>query len=750
MSQSDSVESASSLLLGIYRPDRPDDEIYLSDGLTIGRSGANDIQLEANSPEIASRHAHTVADDRGGYLLICDYPGSTVTPLGSRNEDLDPVSQLRLRVGTRFRIGQTLIACLVSQKPASVPELRPRPDRAACPRCNAELTAPPLGGHLCPSCASVLFTYLADKAGQSTQTIPGDYSEYRIDTFIASGALGPVFHALRRDGAASGSAGSGPREAVIKILRNLADPAHHEPFREEIRTIERLMSLGCPYIVRLLGSGKVQRNRFLILEWVDGLGLDEYLRIAERRRERIQLVLVLRWLEELARGLDAIHEAGHYHLAISPSKILLDKTRHLRIVDFGLSNLTFGLGPSFGAGASGSSTMLAGDSTYRAPEQLSGSQPIGPKTDQFALGLIAHELITGTKMPALGRVDDSGLRRRKLTDSMALRIRSTLLRLLAEDPNQRFSSCMEVAEAFRELSKVRAEQRSTPAPAREQPVAPQASPLTARSPSVEAPQLFPSPLGATRARASTRAATQARDEPVDFEPIVPELDVEPVVNAPRQERSSKNHIPLMLCASLAILFFSIAAWHWMGRHSDGTSFLREREESQKNLEDAHSELQTERERRQKAEGRIQELDVKIKSSSELRDTINGLNKKLEAEQAKTKRLREAVDRLEKQLKAGPLPASPDHTSSPAAQPPIRIEAVAIQKAVSRKFLKLALGASRWLAENRRFHSVRSGDQKSRSGLAKTGVSMVYCLMLAGITPGRHCGDKRGRDVSEST
>jgi serine/threonine protein kinase len=647
MSQSGPSENARCLLLGIYRPDQPDDEIYLSDGLTIGRSGANDIQLEANSPEIASRHAHVVADDRGGYLLICDYPGSTVTPLGPRGEELDPVTQLRLRDSTQFRIGQTTLHCFLGQEAA--PTRPPQPD-AACPLCDAELPAPALGQHLCVACSSVLFSYMPDKSAPSIRTIGADYDEYRVDTFVASGALGPVFHAVRRDRPGSSPAKSGPPEAAIKIFGRGHDPSNGSRLDGSIRTMERLMSLGCPYIVRLIDSGIAPNGRFLILEWIDGLALEEYLRIARRRQERIQLVLVLRWLEELARALSAVHQAGHTHGSLTPSKIMLDKSRRLRISDFGATRLG-----SRSTATDGSLSVAGEDAEYCAPEQLRGSPQVDAQADQYALGKIAHELVTGSKPPAPGKIDEPGLRRRKLTDSMTLRIRNVFLTLLADNPSDRFPSCEEVASAFHELSETRAKQR--PAGSR-RPVPVQPS-VSSFAPQARAARPSPQPRVESTAvqfgvLGSTLSSFKTRDEPVDFEPVVPELDDGPAV-APKQQQRPLN-IPLILSASLAVVFFGLAAWHWIGRRSDDIGFGRERETSQQKLDEAQAELR-------KAQSHLEELDSKAKGAPDLQKTIKSLGERLESERAKTRLLQEAIERLEKQLKSGP-PVGPDHTSLP--------------------------------------------------------------------------------------
>jgi serine/threonine protein kinase len=636
------------LLLGIYRPDQPDDEIYLSDGLTIGRSGANDIQLEANSPEIASRHAHVVADDRGGYLLICDYPGSTVTPLGQRAEELDPVTQLRLRDGIQFRIGQTTLHCFLGQQ--APPARPPRPD-AACPLCNSELTAPALGQHLCVTCSSVLFSYLPDKSVPSIETIGADYDEYRVDTFVASGALGPVFHAVRRDCRRSSPAKSGPPEAAIKIFGNKDDPSNRGRLDGSIRTMERLMSLGCPYIVQLIDSGTAPNGGFLILEWIDGLALEEYLRIAQRRQERIQLVLVLRWLEELSRALSAVHQAGHTHGSLTPLKIMVDKSRRLRISDFGTTRLG-----SRSADTDASTTVAGGDLEFCAPEQLRGSQHIDPRADQYALGKIAHELITGSKPPAPGTIDESGVRRRKLTDSMNLRIRSVLLTLLADKPSDRFPSCEEVAGAFHELLETCATQR--PAASRS-PVPVQPSVSFFNSPQARAGRPSPQPRVESTAvqsgvLGSTISSFKTRDEPVDFEPVVPELDEGPGVT-PEQQKRPLN-VPLMLSVSLAVVFFGLAAWHWIGRIADDAGFGRERETSQQKLGEAQAELR-------KTQAHLEELESKAKGAPDLQKTIKSLSESLESERAKTRQLQEAVDRLEKQLKSG-QPVGPHHTSLP--------------------------------------------------------------------------------------
>jgi tetratricopeptide (TPR) repeat protein len=93
-------------------------------------------------------------------------------------------------------------------------------------------------------------------------------------------------------------------------------------------------------------------------------------------------------LQQLARGLSALHAAGMVHRDVKPSNILVDQDGHLSLLDFGLVT-------DRETDASWSGENIVGTVAYMAPEQAAGRR-VGPEADWYAVGVILYEALTGT------------------------------------------------------------------------------------------------------------------------------------------------------------------------------------------------------------------------------------------------------------------------------------------------------------------------------------------------------------------
>ncbi|MHA6792066.1 serine/threonine-protein kinase [Pseudonocardia bannensis] len=169
------------------------------------------------------------------------------------------------------------------------------------------------------------------------------------------------------------------RPVAVKIFRPGTDPDGEQRFREEART---LANLNHPGLIPVHDFGIEQHRAYLVMELVEGPTLR-----ARLDREGLPLAEVARIGSDVANVLAYVHTQGVVHRDVTPSNVLLDQGRRVRLADFGISRL---------AGAAGltSADLAVGTPAYMAPEQVQGDHA-GPPADVYALGLVLLEAVTG-------------------------------------------------------------------------------------------------------------------------------------------------------------------------------------------------------------------------------------------------------------------------------------------------------------------------------------------------------------------
>jgi tRNA A-37 threonylcarbamoyl transferase component Bud32 len=207
---------------------------------------------------------------------------------------------------------------------------------------------------------------------------------YRVLERIGAGAMGEVFlvehiHIGRRE--------------AIKVLRPemAADPRLASRFRREARAINRLRHAN---IIGIYDFGQLPDGRlYLTMEYAAGVPLDQAL----RRERRFDPARALPILHQLAAAIDHAHSHGVVHRDLKPNNLMLlaDRGRPdtVKVLDFGLAKV---LDPQRSNSAADQLTLqgeLFGTPEYMAPERLAGKDD--PRSDLYAIGCIAHELIAG-------------------------------------------------------------------------------------------------------------------------------------------------------------------------------------------------------------------------------------------------------------------------------------------------------------------------------------------------------------------
>jgi Tol biopolymer transport system component len=183
------------------------------------------------------------------------------------------------------------------------------------------------------------------------------------------------------------------REVALKILHDRAGE-HPERVQRFVSEARAASALNHPNIVTVFDAAIEGTTPFIVSEVVEGATLRD-----ELRRGALPLKRALDLLTQIADGLSAAHEAGIVHRDLKPENIMVTRGGRVKILDFGLARV----GEAVTGGAAAAATddvtltedgLRAGTVPYMSPEQAAGRRS-DFHADQFALGLIAFEMLTG-------------------------------------------------------------------------------------------------------------------------------------------------------------------------------------------------------------------------------------------------------------------------------------------------------------------------------------------------------------------
>jgi serine/threonine-protein kinase len=253
---------------------------------------------------------------------------------------------------------------------------------------------------------------------------------YVVHGIVGVGAMGRVYRATDSQ--------TGKLVAIKKIKARFSrDRAVMARFVREAEAVSRLSHRNLVAIV-------AQGDDYVVMELVDGESLEARL----AREERLEPEAAVGILADVAHALDYIHAQGIVHRDVKPSNLLLPERGGVKITDFGIAHLSWA--PMTRSGE------LIGTPAFMAPEQIRGND-VSPATDVYALGLVAFEMLTGTR-PFRGRtyaellmrvIDASPLSAHELRPSLPPRVDEVFARALAKDPQARHTTAAAFVAALR-------------------------------------------------------------------------------------------------------------------------------------------------------------------------------------------------------------------------------------------------------------------------------------------------------------
>lgn len=296
--------------------------------------------------------------------------------------------------------------------------------------------------------------------GSRQRECPFILGPYRVLKPLGSGSQGDVYLAERQ-----GELGF-RRKMAIKIVVGARDIGKDRAVKSLANEARGLAEVFHPNVVQVFDFSKLDKQYLLVMEFVDGPNLAKLIRHNAGPGRALPVVQALRIAQEVSAGLACVHglvdrkgqPAPMVHRDLKPSNVIISRYGVVKLVDFGLvkgSQIAF-------------HTMVPnitrGTPSYMSPEQVRG-EPLTPASDQFAVGMLLYEMLTGEAMfqdiseqavmlrVAEGRPSGDPTRLREICPELI----PLLARCLAADPGARFARTEELVVGLAKLGQARAD-----------------------------------------------------------------------------------------------------------------------------------------------------------------------------------------------------------------------------------------------------------------------------------------------------
>lgn len=210
----------------------------------------------------------------------------------------------------------------------------------------------------------------------SLSPLPTRIGIYKIESLLEQGGMSLVYLATDPDT---------QKPVTIKILS--------PKFASNSEVVDRFLKEAAiiamadhPNILRLYDQGQWEGGLYIAMEFIQGTSLRQYL-----QQHPLPLQKALQWILEIAYALCHLHTHGVIHRDLKLENILVTEEGHIKVIDFGISQLLQEQSPSQGQAM----PRLIGTPVYMSPEQRMNPENVTFASDIYSLGIVAYELILG-------------------------------------------------------------------------------------------------------------------------------------------------------------------------------------------------------------------------------------------------------------------------------------------------------------------------------------------------------------------
>jgi eukaryotic-like serine/threonine-protein kinase len=214
----------------------------------------------------------------------------------------------------------------------------------------------------------------------SIEVKPGDrFGVWRVERALAEGGMGAVYLVARHDGHYQ-------QTAALKFIKGCA---RAEAIAYFARERQLLASLAHPQIARLLDGGANADGRpYLVMEYVDGVAIDQYC-----RAQKLDVDAVLELFVSACAAVAFAHRQLVVHCDLKPSNLLVTKDGRPILLDFGIAQLTHRVGADDTLTVDAETAQaIAYTPRYASPEQRRG-EGVTTASDVYSLGIVLRELL---------------------------------------------------------------------------------------------------------------------------------------------------------------------------------------------------------------------------------------------------------------------------------------------------------------------------------------------------------------------
>lgn len=270
---------------------------------------------------------------------------------------------------------------------------------------------------------------------------PRKLGRYVIGPLVGRGGMGAVYRA--RDVELG-------REVAVKLVHARGGSHSLVRFAREVRA---LATLSHPNVVAIHDAAVHRGTAYLVMELVSGDTLRQLL----LRERRLTVDRVLRIARQVAEALGAAHTRGVVHRDLKPENVAVMKHGHVKVLDFGLAQLTAD-GTDQTENRATMTGAVLGTPHYMSPEQVRGHRATA-RSDVFAFGALLYEMLTGRRPFGAGSAAETYARilssappgaKRASDSTVRGRLLQLAMRCLKKEPRARFASGNELVVALTE------------------------------------------------------------------------------------------------------------------------------------------------------------------------------------------------------------------------------------------------------------------------------------------------------------